>query len=63
MFEQKCVISVTDHERGVMVRVLNDARNGALRGGKPTEDLDNLLIKAIDAPTKREKRRADRAAR
>ena len=63
MFEQKRVISVTDHERGVMVRVLNDARNGALRGGKPTEDLDNLLIKAIDAPTKREKRRADRAAR
>ena len=47
MFEQKRVISVTDHERGVMVRVLNDARNGALRGGKPTEDLDNLLIKAI----------------
>ena len=63
MFEQKRVISVTDHERGVMVRVLNDARNGALRGGKPTEDLDNLLIKAIDALTKREKRRSDRAAR
>ena len=63
MFEQKRVISVTEHERGVMVSVLNDARNGALRGGKPTEDLDNLLIKAIDAPTKREKRRSDRAAR
>ena len=63
MFEQKRVISVTDHERGVMVRVLNDARNGALRGGKPTEDLDNLLIKVIDAPTKREKRRAEREAR
>ena len=63
MFEQKRVISVTDHERGVMVRVLNDARNGALRNGKPTEDLNNLLIKTIDAPTKREKRRTDRAAR
>ena len=63
MFEQKRVISVTDHEQGVMVRVLNDARNGALRDGKPTEDLDKLLIKAIDAPTKREKRRADREAR
>ena len=63
MFEQKRVISVTDHEQGVMVRVLNDARNGALRDGKPTEDLDKLLIKAIDAPTKREKRRANREAR
>ena len=31
--------------------------------GKPTEDIDDLLIKAIDAPTKKEKRKADRAGR
>ena len=28
-----------------------------------TEDIDDLLIKAIDAPTKKEKRKADRAGR
>ncbi len=63
MFEQKRVISLTDHQQRVMVRSLNDARNGAIRDGKPTEDLDGLILKVIDAPTKREKRRADREAR
>ena len=38
-------------------------RNDALRDGKPTEDVDDLILKVIDAPTKRQKRRADREAR
>ena len=63
MFEQKRVISMTDHQQRVMVRSLNDARNGAIREGKPTEDLDEVILMAINAPTKREKRRADRASR
>ena len=63
MFEQKRIIAVTDRQQRVMVRVLSDARNGAIRAGKPTEDLDGLILKVIDAPTKREKRRADREAR
>lgn len=46
-----------------MVRGLTDFRNDALRDGKPTEDVDDLILKIIDAPTKREKRRADREAR
>ena len=63
MFEQKRIIAVTDRQQRVMVRVLSDARNGAIRAGKPTEDLDEVILMTIDAPTKREKRRADRAAR
>lgn len=63
MFEQKRVISMTDHQQRVMVRGLNEARNGAIQEGKPTEDLDEVLLMAINAPTKREKRRADREAR
>lgn len=31
--------------------------------GLHTEDIDDLLIKAIDAPTKKEKRKAERAGR
>ena len=46
-----------------MVRGLTDFRNDTLRDGKPTQDVDDLILKVIDAPTKREKRRADRAAR
>ena len=30
---------------------------------KPTEDVDELILKVIDAPTKKEKRKADREAR
>lgn len=63
MFEQKRIIAVTDRQQRVMVRVLSDARNGAIRAGKPTEDLDEVILMTIDAPTKREKRRADREAR
>ena len=63
MFEQKRIIAVTDRQQRVMVRVLSDARNGAIRAGKPTEDLDEVILLAVDAPTKREKRRANREAR
>ena len=63
MFEQKRVISLTDRQQRVMVRGLTDARNSAIQAGKPTEDLDEVILLAVDAPTKREKRRADREAR
>ena len=63
MFEQKRIIAVTDRQQRVMVRGLTNARNDAIREGEPTEDLDEVILMTIDAPTKREKRRADRAAR
>ena len=63
MFEQKRVISLTDRQQRVMVRGLTDARNSAIQAGKPTEDLDEVILLAVDAPTKREKRRADRETR
>ena len=46
-----------------MVAGRNDCRNDLLAGGKPTEDVDVLLLKVIDAPTKKQKRKADREAR
>ena len=63
MFEQKRIIAVTDRQQRVMVRGLTNARNDAIREGRPTEDLDEVILMTIDAPTKREKRRADREAR
>ena len=63
MFEQKRIIAVTDRQQRVMVRGLTNARNDAIREGKPTEDLDEVILMTIDAPTKREKRKADREAR
>ena len=57
------ILSLDDFEQRLMVRGLTDFRNDALRSGKPTEDADDLILKVIDAPTKREKRRADRETR
>ena len=63
MRDEKRVVTLNGFEQRLMVAGLADFRNDAIRDGKPTEDLDGLILKVIDAPTKRQKRRADREAR
>ena len=63
MRDEKRVVTLSDYEQRLMVRGLADFRNDAIRDGKPTEDVDSLLLKVLDAPKKRDKRRIDRAAR
>jgi len=60
---EKVVVTLTDFEQRLMVNGLADFRNDLIRNAKPTEDLDDLILKVIDAPTQREKRKADREAR
>ena len=62
MREEKRVITVNDFERNLMVNGINEFRNMLLEQGMPTEDVDKLLIKVIDAPPQR-KRRFDREDR
>lgn len=63
MAEEKKVVTLDDFEQRLMVSGLMDFRNDLLRDEKPTEDINDLILNAIDAPTKKEKRRADREAR
>ncbi len=63
MSKDSRIIAVDDYEHRLMVAGLNDFRNDLIQGGKPTEDVDELLLKVIDAPTKKNKRKADREAR
>lgn len=63
MAEEKKVVTLDDFEQRLMVSSLMDFRNDLLRDEKPTEDINDLILKAIDAPAKKEKRRADREAR
>lgn len=63
MAEEKKVIEVNSYQQRLMVNGLNDFRNDLIRADKPTEDVDEILLKIIDAPTKKEKRKADREAR
>lgn len=59
----KVVVELDDFEQRLMVSGLADFRNDLIRDEKPTEDVDELILKVIDAPTKKEKRKADREAR
>ena len=59
----KVVVELDDFEQRLMVSGLADFRNDLIRDEKPTEDVDDLILKVIDAPTKKEKRKADREAR
>lgn len=61
MADDKRVVMLDDFEQRLMVNGLTDFRNDLLRAEKPTEDVDNLIMKVIDAPTK--KRRSDRETR
>ena len=63
MSGEKVVVTLDDFEQRLMVSGLADFRNGLIRDDKPTEDLDELILKVIDAPTKKEKRKAEREAR
>ena len=63
MADEKRVVMLDDFEQRLMVNGLTDFRNDLLREDKPTEDVDDLILKVIDAPTKKEKRRVDREAR
>ena len=40
-----------------------DFRNDLIKEEKPTEDINDLILKVIDAPTKKEKRIFDREER
>jgi hypothetical protein len=58
----KRVIVVDPFEHDLMINGINEFRNMLIEEEKPTEDVDNLLMKILDAPNQR-KRRFDREDR
>ena len=63
MPEIRRVIEVTDYEHRLMVNCMRTARNEYIDEGAPTEDVSRLMVKIMEAPTKREKWKADRETR
>ena len=61
--DEKVVVTLDDFEQRLLVSGLADFRNDLRRDEKPTEYVDDLILKVIDAPTQKEKRKADREAR
>ena len=63
MADEKVVVTMEDYEQRLAVKGLMEVRTDLLEEDMPTEDLDDLILKIIDAPTRKEKRKADREAR
>ena len=63
MAEEKVVVTMEDYEQRLAVKGLMEFRTDLLEEDMPTEDLDELILKIIDAPTRKEKRKADREPR
>ena len=63
MRNDKRVIALDEFQHNLLVNGMNEFRNGLLEQDKPTEDVDQLLLMIIDAPTMRERRRTCRDAR
>lgn len=62
MTESGVLIKVSDFEQRILVNGMNRFRNDLIREDLPTEDVDDILLKIIDAPPAKRKR-AEREAR
>ena len=53
MREKKYHITLDDFERRVIVNCLNEMRSQQISAGKPVDDVNEIIIKIIDAKQKR----------
>jgi hypothetical protein len=53
MAEENRLVELTPFEYRLMIRGLSDFRNDLIQDRKPTEDVNGLLLKVIDAPKRK----------
>ena len=63
MIEVKRVLTLDRYEQGIVINALNDFRNDLIEEDRPTDAVDDVLLKTIDAPTKKERRNDNNEAR
>jgi hypothetical protein len=51
--EEKRILTLDEYEHGVVVNALNELRNDLLEERRSTDAVDDVLLKTIDAPTKK----------
>ena len=51
--EERRVLSLDQYQHGVIVNALNDKRNDLITEKRPTDIVDEVLLKALDAPRKK----------
>ena len=57
---EKRVLTLDQYQHSVVINALNDMRNDLIEEKRPTDIVDEVLIKAIDAPSKKVKCKDDR---
>ncbi|XID93767.1 hypothetical protein ACF3MZ_04350 [Paenibacillaceae bacterium WGS1546] len=57
------ILRMDHYEHGIVINALNALRNILIGQQRPTDPVDDLLLKAIDAPYQKIKRRSHHAAR
>lgn len=53
------VLLMDDYDQSIIVRALNELRNEQIRSDKPTDALDELILKTAYAQSKKVKVRGD----
>ena len=53
---EKRVLTVDDFEHNLMLNDINEYRNMLLEQELPTDDVDDLLLKVLDAPLQKRRR-------
>ena len=53
MRTERMILALDPYEQGIVVTALNDMRNGKLKEQKSTHAVDDVLLKAIDAPIRK----------
>ena len=51
--EEKRIVALDRYEHGIIVNALNEQRNDMLAEQRPTDAVDDVLLKVIDAPKKK----------
>lgn len=59
--EQKRILTLNEEEYGVVVNSLYDTHNDLIKEERPTDAVDDLILKAIDAPSKKVKCKCNEA--
>ena len=55
--EEKHILELDRYEHGVVINALNEMRNGLIGEERPTDIVDEILLKAIDSPIKKVRKR------
>ena len=55
MPEEKTYLEMDEYEYGIITNALNDMRNELIEEKRPTDAVDDLLLKVIDAPKKKKR--------